>query len=299
MHDIIKNRFEKKLQATPHIKLQRQIANEQNEADVAQISKHANDVIDRFAQEMKFENKIAATASTPLKTSEGVSDAWIIQQFDKHFSDRTTIKAESNIRPFALASQCRSVVLAPPYDRQWAQGSAMGGSGGALISGEIYTFSKDNDYSAGGIGFNLTTDKSVLVSIIPQGTFMWGYSLPYQAGRVSSSGGLGITVYKDGETQPILTRQPRLWNFENVTAELVIQDSGHGNIEDAASPAIGFGKVPLAPALVNLEPGARYLVWVWAWQVCNVAPDGKGFFAALSFDMPFVTIDACPPIYLH
>ena len=56
--------------------------------------------------------------------------------------------------------------------------------------------------------------------------------------------------------------------------------------------------MPLAPALVNMVPGSRYLVWVWCWQISRLA-ENDPFIAFLSFLMPFVTVDAGPPLVIH
>ena len=74
-------------------------------------------------------------------------------------------------------------------------------------------------------------------------------------------------------------------------------DSRTGRIADAASPATGFGPIPLAPVLLNMFPGNSYLVWVWCWQVLQVH-SGAAFLAFLKMSMPFVTIDAGPPIVI-
>jgi hypothetical protein len=58
-----------------------------------------------------------------------------------------------------------------------------------------------------------------------------------------------------------------------------------------------LGAVPLAPVLVNMVAGSRYLVWVGGWQTLR-AGAGELFFAFLYFSMPFVTINAGPPILI-
>ena len=107
---------------------------------------------------------------------------------------------------------------------------------------------------------------------------------------------MGITIYTDSEPQPTMSRQPVLWSVSGMTSWKGA--NGSGRIADAASPAFGLGTVPLAPALVNMVPGSRYLVWVWCWQTSRLEKD-DAFIAFLNFHMPFVTIDAGPPIVIH
>jgi hypothetical protein len=107
---------------------------------------------------------------------------------------------------------------------------------------------------------------------------------------------MGITIYTNSEPQPTMSRQPVLWSVSGMTT--LSGQKGSGRIADAASPAFGFGTVPLAPALVNLVPGSRYLVWVWCWQTARLEKDDP-FIAFLGFSLPFVTIDAGPPILIH
>lgn len=151
-------------------------------------------------------------------------------------------------------------------------------------------------FSAAGIGFRLTTNEPVLASITPQGTYDWSYTALQDLPFARSSGGMGLTIYTNGAAMPTFNRQPILWNVSGIPQ--FSGQKGNGNIANAASPAFGFGTVPLAPALLNMVPGSQYLVWVWCWQTAQLQ-EHDAFMAFLSFFMPLVTIDAGPPIVLH
>ena len=160
----------------------------------------------------------------------------------------------------------------------------------------MITLPTANGFSAAGIGFYLTTNEPVLAAITPQGTYDWNWvafeNLPFARSR----GGMGITIYTNSEPQPTMSRQPVLWSASGMTS--FSGQQGSGRIADAASPASGFGPVPLAPTLINMLPGSRYLVWVWCWQISRLEKD-DAFIAFLRFSMPFVTIEAGPPILIH
>jgi hypothetical protein len=47
-----------------------------------------------------------------------------------------------------------------------------------------------------------------------------------------------------------------------------------------------------------MVPGSTYLVWVWSWQTSRLETNAA-FLAFLSFFMPFVAIDAGPPILIR
>ena len=171
----------------------------------------------------------------------------------------------------------------------------MGNGVGAFsrFDGKVFALPKTDAFSAAGIGFYLTTSEPVLAGITPQGNYNFSYTAFHEDPFARTSGGMGITIYTDTETTPTLSRQPVLWNASGAT--LLSGAKGGGRIADAASPAFGFGTVPLAPALFNMVPDSRYLVWVWCWQTAR----HDAFFAQIGFSMPLVTVDASPPIVIH
>lgn len=111
-----------------------------------------------------------------------------------------------------------------------------------------------------------------------------------------SFGGLGMTIYSDGDPQPVFSRQIRLWDVRGAHAWQ--GGTGSGALADAANPGVpgGFGPVRLAPVIVRLQPGRRLLVWVWSWQVSNPA---EGALAFLSMRVPAVTVCASPPLVIR
>jgi hypothetical protein len=113
---------------------------------------------------------------------------------------------------------------------------------------------------------------------------------------------MGIAIYTNSGPQPTMSRQPVLWSVSGMTTPFGQNPGkkGSGQIADAASPTFGLGTVPLAPALVSMVPGSSYLVWVWCWQTTRLELEKNNkFIGFLSFEMPFITIDAGPPILIH
>jgi hypothetical protein len=107
---------------------------------------------------------------------------------------------------------------------------------------------------------------------------------------------LGITGYVDQNPKAALSRQAALWTLSGVTR--FAAGNGTGRIANAASPALGFGPVSLGPVLPNIVPGSRYLVWVWCWQTARNVRN-KGFIAFINLKMPFVMVNAGPPLFIR
>ena len=131
------------------------------------------------------------------------------------------------------------------------------------------------------------------MAITPMGHYEWSW-LAWTGGHaLRSSGGLGVTVYLNEQSQPLQSRQAVLWSPRmGVLANTT--DGGTGRLADAATPGVGFGPVPIAPVFIETGPGLRYLVWVWCWLV-NRIPPNMLFFARVAFQMPFVAVCAGPP----
>ena len=216
-----------------------------------------------------------------------------VHQMEKRFLQEVTTGLQNSARTFDLKIKLGDQVMAPPYDKDWSVGAGVGFL--SRFDGNVYALNQ-RDYSAAGIGFYLSSDVPALVSIVPWGDYKWSYIAFENSPFVRSRGGMGVTVYTDSNSTPTHNNQPILWNVSGLN--MLEGKTGSGRIADAASPAFGFGSVPLAPVLISMVPGSKYLVWVWCWQVYNNNKD-EGFFAIMDFHMPLVTVSAGPPILLH
>jgi hypothetical protein len=181
-----------------------------------------------------------------------------------------------------------SRVIAPPYDEEWSKGT--GFAFGGKIDGK-FTVAASDEPSSAAIGLYLSADQSVDVAITPTGTYSFACLAPQNLPALRSMGGLGLMVYVDNEAQPAYSREVTLWNLNGLS--LATSVSGKGRIADAASPPIGLGPVYLAPLIIRMNPGRRYLMWMWGWQVSQQT---QGFLGLLSVSMPLVTVDAGPPV---
>lgn len=192
---------------------------------------------------------------------------------------------------FVVGAGCR--VVGTPYDLDYSVGSAFGFL--AKYDGKVTSVGTDGQ-SAGGIGFYLTSQTEVDVSITPAGDYEFSWISVADAPGWRSFGGLGITIYSDGDPQPVFSRQVRLWDIRGAHAWQ--GGTGSGAFADAANPGVpgGFGPIRLAPVIVRLQPGRRLLVWVWSWQVSNRA---EGTLAFLSMRVPAVSVCASPPVVIH
>ena len=266
------------------------ITDTDGQQDASLLTTHVRSRMDRHLNEM-FDSDDAAEADAHRVEVRDFGGLRTRRQLEKHFVEK--VRADLGVtRAFDYIVPSGSRVFGPPYDREWSEGNGI--AFGARFDGKALTLPKANGFSAGGIGFFLTTNEPVLAAITPQGTYDWNWSSFGDLPFVRSRGGMGLTIYRDG--QLAYSRQAVLWSVSGATT--FSGQKGSGRIADAASPAFGFGAVPLAPALLNMEPGSQYLVWVWCWQTATLQPNDP-FIAFMSFHMPFVSIDAGPQIPLH
>ncbi|MFC4555738.1 hypothetical protein [Georgenia faecalis] len=192
---------------------------------------------------------------------------------------------------FTIGTGCR--LIGTPYDVEYSVGTAFGF--GAKHDGEVVSISTEGE-SAGGVGFYLGSPAEVDMSITPQGTYAFSWFAAADAPDWRSFGGLGITIYADGESDPVFTRQVRLWDVRG--AGLLQGGTGKGAFASASSPVQPgtFGPIPLAPVIVRLRPGRRLLVWLWSWQISNGV---DGTLAMLSMDVPAVQLCGSPPLVIR
>jgi hypothetical protein len=186
-------------------------------------------------------------------------------------------------------------LVGPPYDAEWAAGSGL--AFGATVDGSLFTISGDG-FSAAAVGFYVSSPDVLTVALTPQGDYDFSWFSVNAAPALRSRGGMAITVYQNGNPTPIEDRRAVLWNVSGVGPWS--GQHGTGRIADAASPAWGFGPVPIAPVYVSTAPGRRFLVWVWCWQINQlIPPTGSGFLAMMRCKMPAVAVNAGPPIIIH
>lgn len=295
MNDEIKRRIEQRISEGPRFSIERIATGDTyGERDSSLISAHVTSELKRHMSEMYDDKDASEAAAQPRDAVLKFGGLRTRLQFEKHFVERVSMDIGSPMKAFDFTVPSGSRVFGPPYDRDWSEGRGVGMLG--RFDGKVFTIPGAKGFSAAGIGFYLTTNEPALAAITPQGTYDWAWSAFADLPFARSRGGMGITIYTNSEPQPTMSRQPVLWSASGMT--MLSGQKGSGRIADAASPAFGLGTVPLAPALVNMIPGSRYLVWVWCWQISRLEED-DGFIAFLRFIMPFVTIDAGPPILIH
>lgn len=295
MYEEIIRDIEKRLYAGPRLNVER-IADVSGylEEDRARISEYITAELTGHLAEM-FDEADAKEAGHVGSAEPDFGGFRTELQLKKHLTEMARIDLASSMKTLDFQLTGGSKVFGPPYDDDWSEGNGIGWW--SRMDGKVRTWSKLNGFSAAGVGCYLNApNEPAIVSIIPQGTYDFAVNSPADLPYVRSRGGMGVTVYTDGEQQPTLSRQPVLWSISGV--KTYRGPSGEGRIADAASPAFGLGTVPLAPVLINMVPGSRYLVWVWCWQTMQ-GRENDGFIATQSFHMPFLTISAGPPVIIH
>lgn len=237
---------------------------------------------------------IAAESAALARSTEGQTKPGdgieLSDEVVGHLTSSLRDELERQMVTFELTVPFGSRVISPPYDKEWATGSAL--AFGAKIDGKYSVLAADEPSSAA-IGIYLTVDRPADVAITPGGTYAFNCLAAQDMPALRSTGGLGLMAYVDSNPEPSLEREAMLWNVNGLS--LTTSFSGSGQISDAHSPPVGLGPVYLAPLILRMDPGHRYLIWVWGWQVSSQT---QGFFGLLNVDMPFVTVDAGPPIYI-
>lgn len=294
MYAEIKKHIEHRISQTPRFDIDRVAAGKMDsERPISLIAAHVASELEPHIKEMNDAGIPEATAQIDdtIRKFGGLGTAL---QLEKHFTDKIITDSHFLRKKLNIKVRNGSKVLAPPYDVDWSEGNGFGAF--ARFDGDVIVVPKSNGFSAAGIGFYLTTNEPALVSITPQGTYSWNWVAFADFPYAQSRGGMGITIYVDAHPEPIMSRQQVLWSVSGMTA--FSGQKGSGQIADAASPGLGFGSIPLAPALVNMYPGSQYLVWIWCWQTTRIQ-ENSAFIAFMNFSMPLVTIDAGPQIFVH
>jgi hypothetical protein len=240
----------------------------------------------------KDEAEMAAATSKGGDTVLDVGPFKTKGQLQKHFAERVRMETMRPSTTFDYTVPTGSRIIGPPYDVDWSEGA---GGVFSRFEGSCFTFSIEG-FSASGVGFYLSSDEPMLTAITPVGNYDWNWFSLQDLPFLRSRGGLGVAIFADGGPQPVMSRQPVLWSLNGVLK--FTGQSGSGRIADAASITTGFGPIRLAPALLNMVPGSSYLVWLWLWQIARSLKH-TAVMASSKFEMPFVTIDAGPPIALR
>ena len=296
MYPEIKRRIEERIKRQSRLKIERiAIGKEYDDRDIALISAHVTTTLEQRMRAMYDDKDAAEAAAQPRDVVRDFGGLLTRHQMEKHLVEQFGLDTAKPLKTLDFTVQTGSRFFGTPYDLDWSVGDGVAIS--ARVDGNVFTIPKDNAFSAAGIGFYLTTDEPVLAAITPQGTYDYNWFSPKDLPFARSSGGMGLTVYTNSEPKPTMSSQVILWSTSGMT--MLSGQKGSGRIADASSPTLGFGPVPLAPALVNMVPGPRYLVWVWCWQTTSQLEDHNGFWASMGFSMPFVTVAAIPPIALH
>jgi hypothetical protein len=256
--------------------------------------KHIADHLTTFTHRQLSE--LAVAVDDPVREDEaiGLTGFQNDLQLRNHFVDRFVAALDRPMKALDFTVTDGSRIIGTPYDVDWGTGG--GFAFGGRFDGKAVAFGLDGASTAA-IGFHVSSPDELSVAITPLGRYEWSWFSVQGLPGVRSRGGLGMTVYLNDNPQPIASTQAVLWRVSGVPSGFH-GDAGSGSIADAASPASGFGPVPIAPVFLNTGPNLRYLVWVWCWQVC-AGTAGNSFLSLINMKMPAVRIDAGPPMHLH
>jgi hypothetical protein len=329
LSDEVKKLIDQRISKLPKYGIERVSSEETDyEQDTSFISELMTSVYERHKSEIYDKTDVAETAAQPeekvrdfgvFKTQRQLAK-YIVEKLFKSEPGLYTGGVDVNfpklddslyetgpVRTFPLPYECR--IFAPPYEVSILKDggepdfrfSASSSSGNLRVTNDSLNLAS---FSLAGVGFYVSTKKPVLASITPEGTYQWSWYSGTSQPLLQSRGGLGIAIYKDSEPQPTWSREVLLWSESGIIKldlELFAGKKGNGRIADAASPTFGFGPIPLAPALVNMVPGPRYLVFVYCFQTTiNPLIFGSDTFNTnLSIRVPSVTICENPPIVVR
>jgi hypothetical protein len=198
------------------------------------------------------------------------------------------------LMPLSVTLSPGNRLMSPPFDVDWSTGSGLGFL--SRYDGDLYTVGNDG-FSAAGVGVFLDTPTPIAVALTPVGTQQFSWLTVNGFSNTFSRGGLGVLVYEAGNPTPLALRQVTLWNVFGGRPSWS-GETATGSIADAASPATGFGPIPLAPLLFNMQPGFTYVFWVWIWQTLRELGSGD-FFALQDAHVSLITSSAGPQTIIH
>ncbi|HEY0371415.1 MAG TPA: hypothetical protein VGD79_05415 [Thermoanaerobaculia bacterium] len=294
MYERIRERLTERFTDEARLRVERVVsADADDERNASLLTEHVRSTMSRHLEEM-YDREDAAEAEAQARVEvREFGGLHSRRQLEKHFAEKVRADLAGSRQAFDFTVTGGSRLVAPPYDLSWGVGNGV--AIGARLDGKVFTIPTVNGFSGAGVGLFLTTNEPALVAITPQGTYDWNWVAYGDVPFMRSRGGLGITIYRDGALA--FSRQVGLWSVSGATT--FSGQKGSGRIADAASPPSGiFGPAFLTPALLNMEPGSQYLVWVWCWQTANLQRDDP-FIAFLSLNVPLIAIDAGPQIPLH
>lgn len=110
-------------------------------------------------------------------------------------------------------------------------------------------------------------------------------------GPASSSGGIGIIAFILNDPRPSLDDRTVLWSDARVPVNGI--GSGSGSSFISAELPHDF--------LLTMEPNVTYSIWVWCFGVGHMLFDDAHMSLSMSTiecQMPFIVVDAGPPIHI-
>jgi len=230
----------------------------------------------------------AQAASVATRSFGGFGSAAAL---DRHITEWKKNQLLTPTKTMSFTVPVGTRVVGPPYDHGWHVGLGMPF---AQIDGTMMIFGSDG-FSASGASLDLTSTQAALASIKPMGAYEFSWVSFDNYPSLRSRGGLGILVYGGGDPAPLLSRQAVLWTLSGVSQ--FAGNKGSGQYADAVAFQTSFGPVPLAPILINMSPNVTYEVWMWCWLV-GQNQQGTAFLNVIECKIPFVLIDAGPPIII-
>lgn len=259
---------------------------------VSQMAIEARSVLSAEHRAMEEQNR--AVRLPKSTTGPSASDIKLFGGFDRFAKSQEAsfLLKPPRFQPLELKSNTR--IISPPYELGWSEGIGFdGGSDGGMVT------MHSQGFSAGGLGFHLSSPERMFATVTPAGHYDFNWASFEHYPGLSSSGGLGVTVYKGDSPTPMVNRRTRLWRVSSPLA--ITADRGEGFLSDLHTgdglPAPGTFASLLVPISVDMEAGASYLIWIWIWQVNSLPREGTAFWAFLKCNVPTVLIATEQPTF--
>jgi hypothetical protein len=298
MHDalieeIIKERKERKpfsLERTPP---------EQETRDfyMSRFADHVSAALKPQVDAMRYRAEVSDTGSQSLSTSRELGGLLTEVQLRNHFAERLRVELDRPMMPLEFTVPSGTSTFSPPYDEEWQIGGGV--AFGASQNGRFDSISKPHEESNAGVGFYLSSNSNVdtVVAITPLGSYRWSWFGSGDLPSLESRGGLGYTVYKEGQEEPLGMNTATLFSVSGVWGSNY-GGEGSGKLEKAVS--LTSDEEPFAfrlfPVGLRMRPDHKYLIQVWVWQTLVPGPTGDGpvldppFLGILNVEMPFVEV---------
>ena len=289
-------------EATPNLVLMRAAPSKKEMGSQREVfAEHVSTWLREQAGTMRDELGEVERAAVILESQAEVSPE-LSEHFRRQYTDAWLQTQETRrLKTYDLKLQSGLRFFSPPYDDEWPPNyntNVQAYYQSARFIGKCTLTSPGlgGQGVSAGLGFYFSSDSPVIASISPIGTYTlnWVLGSLQPEPSLHFQGGMATTIYDDRSPSPIFISKSYVWN--QYGASPLQTGSIDGNLSELTTSGAGNWPVSFSPTVLSMDPGVRYLVWVWCWQITNIS---SNLLSSFSFTMPLVAVNVSPRPIVH